>query len=167
MKLSLIYLVVTFSLGHWPTPLTAQGSPEPNGSTKSKEALLADVRDTRDGGVAARAAIRVAIEQKDVEVVIAGLTGANYDIRGDSLMALKKFSANQQKRALLIALRDGSLWKIIFGSDSATAQYVYFGHFATALKEFGIDATRDELTDATARNRIIQRLTGVYVPDNP
>jgi hypothetical protein len=96
--------------------------------------------------------------------VVAGLTGANYDIRWESLRALKALSAQQRKDALLVALRNPALWKKILGGDLASAQYVYFGDFAVALKEFGIDATRDDLSEPPNRNRLAQRLLGSYIP---
>jgi hypothetical protein len=42
--------------------------------------------------------------------------------------------------------------KKILGGDLASAQYVYFGDFAVALKEFGIDATRDDLSEPPNRH---------------
>jgi len=139
---------------------TVEGQTQRERARESKRSaeLMADLADLSTGNAKARAAIRVAAEKKYPDVVALGLKSSNYDVRVDSIGALKTFPPEQQRSALLSALRDDGLWVEQHGGDALGGQIVYFEAVVERLKSFGVTVQWQALYSRNARAQIIQRL---------
>lgn len=127
-------------------------------SQKSTKELLADLTDLDKGNDKAKAAVRAAGETRNLEVLAAGLKSSNYDVRGETLDQLRKFSPREKRAALLPALRDDTIWSERNGGEAHTVQVLFFKDIVAMLKTLGLDVAWQDFYSADGRKKIVKNL---------
>jgi hypothetical protein len=131
---------------------------------KSSAELLSDLADLSGGNSKARAAVRVAAETGNVDVLAEALKSADYDIRAESLSQVKKLSPRTQRTALLPALQDDKIWAEQTGGELYTIQVLFFRDVVAELKTFGLNVVWQDLYLASARKQIAHDLVALKLP---
>jgi hypothetical protein len=161
MKKPISYILVITAISIPAFILLSQPPAKTNPGRKSTAELIADIRNTDDDGTLARDAIKIAVQTKQLDVLVAGMSAKSYDARHDSIKALEAFTLNQKKAAIMTALRNDEVWKLEASGETAGAQMVYFRDLIAALKSFHIDAKADDLLNTEARHKIADGLAGL------
>jgi hypothetical protein len=137
---------------------------EPSPDARTTAQLIANLNDLERGNQKAREAIRSAASTKNLEVITVGLASSDYDVRGESLAALKNFSPTERRSALAATLSNAAIWQAKIGGEAATIQTVYLWDFADALKPFGLNINSRDLLNQTSRSAIAQMLNTAKLP---